>query len=60
MASYGNSLKQELLSGQENRDGRTHRHRTVIVVTIVKHALMYFTNINMEEKRTFEYQKKMY
>ena len=48
MASYGNSLKQELLSGQENRDGRTHRHRTGIVAT----------DINMEEKRTFEYQRK--
>jgi len=30
---------------------RTHRHRTVIVATILKHALMYFTNINIEEKK---------
>ena len=48
MTSYGNSSKQELQSGQENPDGRTHRHLTVIVAT----------NINIEEKRTFEYQRK--
>ena len=33
MTSYGNSSKQELQSGQENPDGRTDRHRAVIVVT---------------------------
>ena len=48
MTSYGNSSRQELQSGQENPDGRTQRHGTVIVAT----------NIHMEEKRTFEYLRK--
>jgi len=36
---------------------QTHRHGTVIVDTILKHALMCFININMVEKKTFEYQR---
>ena len=45
MTSYDNAAK------QESPDRRTHRYGTVIVATILKHALMYFTNINMEEKK---------
>ena len=44
MTSYDNAAK------QESPDRRTHRYGTVIVATILKHALMYLTNINMEEK----------
>ena len=33
---------------------------TDIVATILKHALRYFTNINMEQKTTFEYQRINY
>ena len=31
-----------------------------MVATILKHALMYFTNIHMEEEKSFEYQRNIY
>ena len=40
-------------------DGHTDTD-TDIVATILKHALRYFTNINTEQKTTFEYQRNNY